>query len=191
MPILGIMASQISGKLWAPAGAYDALATITVPSGGAATVTFSGIPTGYKHLQIRAIFRSSITNSSDNVAFQFNKDTAANYATHVVFGNGSSALAQAFTGNNYMYLPSMSASASDTSGVFGTSVVDILDYASTSKTKTVRALSGFDGNGATAYQRVGLSSSLWTKTPEAITSITFSNSGSFQQNTQFALYGVK
>ena len=35
MPILGIWASQISGKLWAPAGAYDALATVTVPAGGA------------------------------------------------------------------------------------------------------------------------------------------------------------
>ena len=191
MPILGIIDSQKSGHLWAPAGAYDSLATVTVGSTAVASISFAGIPSGYTHLQIRGIFRSTITGASDNVAFQFNGDTAANYATHTVFGNGASALAAAFTGNNYMYLPSMSPYASDTTGVFGATIIDVLDYASVTKLKTVKSLSGFDGNGVTGLQRVGLSSSLWTKTPEAITSITFSNSATFPQYTSFGLYGVK
>ena len=30
MPILGVIASQISGHLFAPSGAYDSIATVTV-----------------------------------------------------------------------------------------------------------------------------------------------------------------
>jgi len=56
-PILGIYASQITGHLnpFTPTGSYDALASYTVPSGGASTITFAGIPTGgqYTHLQLR------------------------------------------------------------------------------------------------------------------------------------------
>ena len=50
---VGIYASQISGHLYGgPYGAYDSLATVTVPSGGVASVTFAGIPSGYQHLHI-------------------------------------------------------------------------------------------------------------------------------------------
>jgi hypothetical protein len=53
------MASQISGHLYdGPFGAYDSLATVTL-SADAASVTFAGIPSGYKHLQIRAIHKPS------------------------------------------------------------------------------------------------------------------------------------
>jgi hypothetical protein len=40
MPVLGIIASQMSGHLFAPSGAYDSIATTTVGSGGAASITF-------------------------------------------------------------------------------------------------------------------------------------------------------
>jgi hypothetical protein len=51
-PILtGVIASGISGHLtppWSPEGAHDALATVTL-SASAASITFAGIPSGYKH----------------------------------------------------------------------------------------------------------------------------------------------
>ena len=55
-PNLGIIATSISGHLFtfSLVGNYDALATVTVPSGGLSSITFAGIPTtGYSHLQIR------------------------------------------------------------------------------------------------------------------------------------------
>jgi hypothetical protein len=76
--------------------------------------------------------------------------------------------------------------------MFGGGVVDILDYASTSKNKTIRTLSGADINGAGGDLR--LSSGLWFATPAAITSITlYANGGSsdFAQYSSFALYGIK
>ena len=52
-PILGIMASAISGNLWAPGKDYDSIATTTLGS-STASVTFSSIPSTYRYLQIRA-----------------------------------------------------------------------------------------------------------------------------------------
>jgi hypothetical protein len=52
-PILGILASGMSGNLWAPGKDFDSIATTTVGAGGASTITFSSIPSTYRHLQIR------------------------------------------------------------------------------------------------------------------------------------------
>jgi hypothetical protein len=75
-----------------------------------------------------------------------------------------------------------------TASVFGAGVIDILDYANTSKYKTIRTLSGWDKNGG---GNVGLSSGLWLST-SAISSIVIgSQTGNLVTNTQFALYGIK
>jgi hypothetical protein len=70
----------------------------------------------------------------------------------------------------------------------GAFIIDIQDYSSTSKNKTVRTFSGVDFNGSGS---VNLYSSLWMST-SAISSLTLtSNTGEFSTNTTFALYGIK
>lgn len=183
-PILGIWASQISGHLWAPAGAYDALATVTVDSGGASSIEFAGIPTGYKHLQIRVLYLNS--SSYSNIQMQFNGDTGSNYSWHEVYGDGSGVGATAYTSQTHIR-PILGAVGTTNQAV---GVIDILDYASTSKNKTTRSLSGADTNGGTNY--ILLRSGLWMNSGSAITSINFvPQSGSFNQYTQFALYGIR
>jgi hypothetical protein len=187
---VGIFASQISGHLWQPAGAYDALATVTVPSGGAASVTFAGIPTGYKHLQIRFSARNNYTGSGGGISTlsTFNGDTATNYDNHRLVGDGGgTATAGALTGTSINYLGYTSRNG-DTNN-FTASVVDILDYANTSKFKTLRTLSGSDYNGSGYVQ---LWSGLWRSTA-AISSMTLYPDGaaSWTQFSTFALYGVK
>jgi hypothetical protein len=68
-------------------------------------------------------------------------------------------------------------------------VIDILDYANTSKYKTTRTLAGNDQNGAGL---VGLYSGLYMST-SAISSIEFTinGSGNFATGSNFALYGIK
>lgn len=194
---IGIYASQISGHLWAPNGAMDALATVTVPSGGAASVTFAGIPQGYKHLQIRGFGQSSrATYGWDDVAIRFNGDSGTNYARHYLGGDGGSAYSgSANTPSTYIYTDSIIGSSTAGANVFGSFVMDILDYASTTKNKTVRTLGGTDLNGTVGGQggRVTMNSGLWFATPAAITSIvlTTSSATNFNQYSQFALYGVK
>jgi len=183
MPILGIMASQISGKLWQPDGAYDSLATVTVPAGGLTSIEFAGIPNTYKHLQIRGIMLSA--NSANN-PLRFNSDSGSNYTWHQLQGDGSSASAYANTPVNGIR---WGLNSGNSSYPFAT-IIDVLDYANTNKYKTVRALSGNDGTGTTS-SRIGLYSGVWMNT-NAITSITITNDGNTMlQYSQFTLYGVK
>jgi hypothetical protein len=185
---VGIYASQISGHLWAPNGAYDALATVTVGSTSVATIDFAGIPQGYKHLQIRGLTRSDQASSSTSSRMRFNSDSGSNYDYHALYGNGSSpAGAENIAPVNVMLIGNYPG-ASATSGMFGASVIDILDYSSLTKYKTVRFLNGYDNNGS---GQVTFGSNLWMNT-NAITSISlFPATGNFVQYTQFALYGVK
>lgn len=178
MPILGIMASQISGHLWAPEGAYDSLATVNL-STATSSITFAGIPSGYKHLQMRIM--EGFSGSGFNPKINFNSDTGTNYSWHYVLGDGSTASAGAGATQAFMYLNSNTAFPTPT-----VHIVDILDYANTNKNKTIRVLDGFDANGS-GY--VDLWSGNWRNTA-AISSITISN-GTFAANSSFALYGVK
>lgn len=183
---VGIYASQISGHLWAPNGAYDALATVTL-STTASSVTFTGIPQGYKHLQVRAITRATQAAGGTDIRTTFNNDILANYSWHHLYGNGVSA--SATSGTSATYIRSVNTVDGSYTNIFQASIYDILDYASTSKVKTVRCLSGFDANGD---GHIKLLSGAWYNSSNAITSITFETPATtFAANTQFALYGVK
>lgn len=190
-PILGIYASQISGHLWAPSGAYDSIATTTVGAGGAASITFSSIPSTYTHLQIRGIGKWDTTaNDISSIQWQLNGDTGSNYAYHYVRGSGSATSATGVASQtNAISSSSMPTNNSSYANMFGAVVFDLLDYTNTSKYKTIRTLSGVDTNGGT-YGYINFSSGLWMNT-SAVTSITVKLDGSMAQYSQFALYGVK
>jgi len=167
---------------------YESIATVTVGSGGSSTITFSSIPSTYKHLQIRAIARSAAANDF-NVNIKLNSDTGSNYAYHRLYGTGATAAAQAGSSLAYANIGAFTPLSSEASGNFGLAVIDILDYANTSKNKTVRSLNGRDANGSGT---VNLHSALWAST-SAINRIDFTGASSdnFAQYTQFALYGIK
>jgi hypothetical protein len=188
MPLPGIFASSYRSAA-GPQGAYDALATVTL-SASASSITFAGIPTGYKHLQIRGIARSTTAGTAqDEIQLTMNGDSGSNYAYHFLYGNGSSAVASGGTSQTYIrsgFAPRASATANAFSGI----VLDILDYANTNKNKTIRSLAGGDTNDTNGL--ISLCSGVWLNT-SAITSITFKpeSGNSFPQYSQFALYGVK
>ena len=187
MPILGVIASQISGHLFAPSGAYDSIATHTVGSGGQASIEFTSIPSTYKHLQIRGIARATTTGSSFvNCTISYNSDTGANYAGHDLYGDGSTATA----GGGGSRIPSNIGvvtfpDANIAANIFGTGIIDILDYANTSKYKTIRVLTGADANGS-GY--ILFRSELWQNT-SAISTITLT--AAFAEYSSFALYGIR
>jgi hypothetical protein len=178
-PILGIWASQITGKL----NSYESISTVNVGSGGAANVTFSSIPATYQHLQIR-FFGISAANYSE---ITFNSDFAGNYSYHQLTGDGSTGPTASGAGTlSQIYAPQLSSST--TYPAVG--VIDILDYTNTNKNKTVRLLSGVDSNGGGfIYFRSGA----WFNT-SAISTIRIAaqgGTGTFAQNTSIALYGIR
>jgi hypothetical protein len=185
-PILGIYASQISGHLFAPSGAWDSIAT-GVGTGSSGTITFSSIPSTYTHLQIRAIARDDRGVALNNCYMRLNSATTG-YTTHYLIGNGTTASTDVWIGSDYIDV-GINTGASATSGIMSAFVIDILDYANTNKNKTVRSLSGSDQNGSGSIR---FQSGLWQST-NAITSITLhaNTSWNFTSTTQFALYGIK
>ena len=165
----------------------------TLLASNQSTVSFTGIPQTYKHLQLRY---SCITNRAtygiDDLKLNLNSDTGANYSWHDVRGDGATAASSAGASASYIYLDA--ASGTSTTNAFGVGIVDFLDYANVYKFKTVRALTGVDLNGTvSAYGgRIELQSGLWMNTA-GITSITFAplNGTTFNTYSRFSLYGVK
>ena len=171
----------------AVANSYFSIATTTL-SANQTTITFSNIPQTYTHLQLRSIARDNgASNDTSSFKITINGDTSSTYTRHILYGDGASAgsVFNQLTGFSYTGIITQNGA---TSTIFGSSVVDILDYRNTNKFKTIRSIGGSDLNGAGG---VNLQSSLWQSTA-AITSISLTSSTStdFRQYSSFALYGV-
>lgn len=177
----------LAGVGSAPSGDFDSIATTTVGFGGAATITFSSIPATFKHLQLRCLARTNRADTDDQLRIQINSDTASNYSMHALSGDGASTSTNGLASQTYMFLGRPTAALASAS-IFGVTVIDIVDYANTSKYKTFRGSTGIDFNGS------GFSSFLsgaWLNTA-AITSVQVTFIGSLMSEySQFALYGIK
>jgi len=192
-PILGA-AGGLSARAYgftsgaAAVGDYESIQTYTVGAGGTGTITFSSIPTGYKHLQIRSMFRSGLAIAEDTVIMRFNGDSGNNYSYHFLFGNGSTANATSSSGTSFIY-PWATPGSTFLSNSFGVQVTDLLDYSSTTKNKTTKTLSAYDDNASGG--RIALASGAWYNT-SAVTSISITTVGnSITQYSSFALYGIR
>lgn len=166
-------------------GDFQSIASTTVGSGGQSSVTFSGIPNTYKHLQLRV---SVLKTTNPGTLLRVNTDaTTGNYANHIMYGTGSGVV-QSYADPNYVGIV-WALNEGGTSTTPSVAIIDILDYASTTKLKTVRAIGGSDNNGT---GQVHLGSGMNHTITSAITSLTFFGGGSnYNEYSTFALYGVK
>jgi hypothetical protein len=170
----------INPFIYAGGGDFESIATVTVGSGGASSITFSDIPGTFQHLQIRFMWRSG---SAAETTVSLNSDTTnSNYYRHYLQGSGAGASAGANQLRNIGGYYEVGTSTHTAS------IIDILDYASASKNKTIRTAFGFDNNGS-GY--VGLVSGLWMNTA-AVTAIALApTAGTYSQHVTAALYGVR
>lgn len=184
-PILGIIASSQQGGI--SSTAFESIATTTVGSGGASSVTFSSIPQTYSHLQIRILARGSNTAQNEMyINHRINGVTGNNYTQHGIYADGSTVSGSGST-NDVAVIQRFTGGLA-TADVFGTAIVDYIDYTNANKKPVMRSLGGVDRNGAGA---VGFYSTM-IQTAGAITELTFiPSSGNFVQYSSFALYGIK
>ena len=184
MPIVGRFGSLAGlGSLILPGGAMEPIARVTLGS-SAATMEFTDIPGGFQHLQLRIMTKS--TSNEDNGDMIFNGVTTNTYAWHTLYGDGASAAADSSASR--ANIVALRLAGSSFANVFTANIIDILDYGSTSKNKTVRIFKGQDNNGSGL---IFLESGLWASTA-AITSIRFTaRSFNFAQHTTAALYGLR
>ena len=174
-----------SGGAGGAAGDYESIATAT-GTGASGTITFSSIPSTYKHLQIRILGRSTVASTGASFRFYANNDTTNNYSLHRLSGSGVNAAA-AGTASTTMELGRITG-ASAASGLMGVTIIDVQDYESTTRNKTFRSFSGRDINGG---GEVWLLSGLWMST-SAINEINLAtSSGNWSTDTTISLYGIK
>lgn len=183
--------SFLGGNTAFDPSSFISITTVNVGSGGSSSISFTSIPSTYKHLQIRGILRGSRASGNDILGIQFNGDsTAANYVSHRLIGDGTNAASSYTNSGSYSssWVSDMTA-ASATASVFNGVVIDVLDYADSNKNKVGRSIGGYDANGS---GDIYFGSQLWLNT-SAVTSITLVpvfGSG-FAQYSQLALYGIK
>jgi len=159
---------------------FESIATATPTSG--TTITFSAIPSTYKHLQIRYYIRTPDNGSF--ILMRINGATGSVYSQHYLNGDGSSAIAGGSTALNTI---SRLQFPSGTSPIRpNVSIIDFHDYASTTKNKTVRWFSGKNENGS---GEIVLGSAAYLATT-AITSIEIYGI-TYQSGTAISIYGIK
>jgi len=160
---------------------FESIASFTAV-GGETAVTFSSIPSTYKSLEIRL----SAQAQTSTLNWRFNSDTGSNYAWHRIYATGG---ASGATGTaSTIQIGGLTIPSAATGG-WSSGVYSIIDYASTSKYKTLMSFGGYDANGS-GY--LALISGLWMNT-NAISSIqlNFSNGDTLVAGSKFSLYGIK
>jgi len=168
------------------ASSYESIATAT-GTGSSGTITFSSIPSTYSHLQVRILGRSDAAFVTQTAVLTVNNDTGANYAYHSLSGDGTSvSVGGTASSSNIPRIFSVANNA--TASIMSVGIIDIHDYASTTKNKTVRIWTGDDRNGS---GRTALSSGLWINT-SAINRVDITTQvGNWTTASTFALYGIK
>lgn len=183
MPILGTIASSIlkGGGL-----AFDSIASAT-PS-GVNTFDFTSIPSTYKFLRIISTNKTAAPSTIDNTQMVFNDDVTTSYqftygyAQNTTVGGGNTQAGSAFymrsAGNGGVH-----------NGYYAASVVDIYDYANTSKWTSVHSWGGITTN--SAENEVWFINSTWAKTT-TVNKITIGyGAGNWLAGSEFHLYGIK
>lgn len=159
---------------------FDSIASFTPTT--ATNITFSSIPQTYKHLQVRI---NGLTNNVSNIRVQLNGVTSG-YASHYLNGTGSAANTS-FSGTGTAGLGmAMNNGAGPTNPTVA--IVDIIDYASTTKNKVMRGFTGRDRNDT--FGEISLGSSLLVST-SAVTTVTVTCDQTWTAGSVVALYGIK
>ena len=160
---------------------FELIASNTVGSGGAATVTFSSIPSTYTDLCLKGSIR---WEGNVNFCYISFNGSSANFTERRLYGTGSAVGSQSDTGNNAL----LGVADSNTADTFSNGEIYIPNYAgSTNKSFSIDTVQENNATAAFAFMIAGL----WSDT-SAITSITLTpDTYDFAQYSSFYLYGVK
>jgi hypothetical protein len=163
------------------ANTYVKIATVTVGSGGAATIDFTSIPSTYTDLQL--VYSGRSTSTGADTALKFNS-TTANYSYRILYGNGSSIGTASGSGGYGGYYND----STYTANTFSSTSIYIPNYTSSfSKSYSVNTVQETNAAGVNS----ALQTFLWANS-SAITTISINPStGNWAQYSTATLYGIK
>ena len=161
---------------------HTLIQSVTVGSGGAASIEFGSIPQTYTDLKVLLSVRSS--DGSGTLRVQPNGLTT-NLSSRRLEGSGSTATSATDGSVIAVYAITLS---SYTASVFSNIEIYIPNYAG-STNKSISADGVMENNATESYQN--LVAGLWSNT-SAITSLTLAKAtGNFVQYSSASLYGIK
>jgi hypothetical protein len=183
--------SSVTPENFVATSSYDALASVTL-STAASSITFTGIPSGYKHLEIRGIARGTRNGSYDRVDYRFNGDSGSNYSRHLILSDwgANTPSSYGYTGQNILAAAYV-AGATSVANTFGGFVITVLDYDSTTKYKTTKAIGGATNNGSGSYFSVTSGAYMSLNPINSITIGPIEEGSNLAAYSSIALYGVK
>jgi hypothetical protein len=151
--------------------------TVTVGSGGAASITFSSIPATFTDLMVVVSGRCTTTDTTATLSF----NTGGAYSRRTLVGNGAT------SSTNTSAVDFRISQSGDTASTFGNTSIYIPNYAGgAAKSYSVDTVN--ENNATTAFQAI--TAGLWDQTA-AITSIVLDAvSGDFAQYSSASLYGI-
>lgn len=172
---------------------FSLIASSTVGAGGAATVTFSGIPQTFADLKVIISGRSgSWGYSYNNLNMAINGSPGGTaYSDKVLYSVGTSAGSLGHTGTDE-FLVGATPSTAGTASTFSNTEIYIANYASSSTYKSISSDSVTERNSITNGDVfLNMSAGIWASN-SAITSLVFTTDvTSFEQYSTFYLYGIK
>jgi len=155
-------------------------------SSATTNINFDSIPQTFTHLQFR-VSASSNSSADTFTIYGFNgTGGTSNSSVHTLYGNGTSAFASGATGQ---YNPGLTQIPANSTSINGLVIVDILDYTSVNKYKTIRSIGGYDANGSgyvalTSVNAFGFGSST------ALSNVWFYCASNFAVGSRIDLYGI-
>jgi uncharacterized protein YccT (UPF0319 family) len=163
---------------------YESIASSS--GSGAGSVTFSGIPNTYKMLQLR-LFLNDNTNSDSGCFITFNGGSNSEVSSVRIGARSTTVSTNASTtsSGNGVYIRTFGNSA-----IGAPAIIDIYDYANSSKFKAFDIRNGFVNTTVSDSDSSYLNGTF--ANTSAITSITLTSQAStFRSTNSFALYGIK
>jgi hypothetical protein len=167
------------------ANTFIKIASVTVGSGGAASIAFTSIPATYTDLLLKVSARSTTGGGWSDASVTFNGGTT--YSSRYLYGDSSAAN----SGNNASEITTRGAAGnSTTANTFGNTDIYIPNYAgSASKSVSIDDVTENNSgatNSAITHLLAGLSAST-----TAINSVTLTmGSGNYVQYSTATLYGI-
>ena len=158
------------------------IGSVTVGSGGAASINFTSIGSTWTDLVVKSSIRATAGTSGGFLTFN---GSTSGYSEKLLYGDGSAAGSPSNSGAGFVW-PFLTVPSSYTANTFSSGEIYIPNYTS-SNFKSVSSDVAQENN-ATA-SALYLDAGLWSNTA-AISSITFTSGSNFAQYSTFYLYGI-
>jgi len=151
-------------------------------------ISFSNIPQNYTDLLIVVYGASTYSASNLQVSVYLNGDYSSSLHSYTYLrANGSAVASSRGTNSNQMYLGIIPAASS--TGIFGTAILNILNYSNTTTYKTMLSSSAADLNGSGS---VDISVSMYQSTsPVTTVNVATYGSGNWTTGSRISLYGIQ